>query len=489
MFMPVIFNRQLLPGTFEQMLDELVGTRIDLSAFDKNYNNDHTGAPAVPPEALLKLIIFAYFKGCISSRSIQELNDYNIIAKALTGDMYIHFTTIAHFISSNGECIKDVFAQVLMYSNELKLISGEDFSVDGLRLPSNASIEMSGTEDELKKRLATCQKMSETHVERHKRKDAQGAVDENTQALFEKRQKSLRQKADKMAAFLGSMEKKIGSDGNEIKSNVTDNDSATIKSGGGFIQGYIGIAVTDAKSQVIVCAKAVGSANEGEHLPGLLEQTLETLENAGIVVEEDKGITLLADSNYHSEDNLVACKERGVEAIIPDGRDKLRTGPDGEKRYDVEDFKYNEEDDSYECPQGKVLEYKGSKKHDGVESKEYRAKEGDCKACPDYTKCSRSRKGENERRPCKTLSISKSSEPGSQCRQMRAKLGTVEYQDKYARRIQISEPVNANIKYCKGLNRFTLRSKGKVNGQWLLFCLVHNLGKCLNGRNAEELSA
>jgi hypothetical protein len=69
---------------------------------------------------------------------------------------------------------------------------------------------------------------------------------------------------------------------------------------------------------------------------------------------------------------------------------------------------------------------------------------------------------------------------------MREKFETVECRDKYADRIQIVEPVFADIRYCKGLDRFTLRGKGKVNSQWLLYCVVHNLGKCLKGRNAEK---
>jgi len=72
---------------------------------------------------------------------------------------------------------------------------------------------------------------------------------------------------------------------------------------------------------------------------------------------------------------------------------------------------------------------------------------------------------------------------------MRKRLETIEYQDKYADRIQIVEPVFADIRYCKGLNRFTLRGNEKVNGQWLLYCIVHNLGKCLKGRNAMKNSA
>ncbi len=55
----------------------------------------------------------------------------------------------------------------------------------------------------------------------------------------------------------------------------------------------------------------------------------------------------------------------------------------------------------------------------------------------------------------------------------------------------------ANIKYGKGLNRFTLRGKIKVNIQWTLYCRVHNIGKlpefwlCIeraNGPRAKETS-
>jgi len=40
--------------------------------------------------------------------------------------------------------------------------------------------------------------------------------------------------------------------------------------------------------------------------------------------------------------------------------------------------------------------------------------------------------------------------------------------------------VFANIRINKRLDRFTLRGKIKVNIQWLLYCLVHNIEKILN---------
>jgi hypothetical protein len=50
----------------------------------------------------------------------------------------------------------------------------------------------------------------------------------------------------------------------------------------------------------------------------------------------------------------------------------------------------------------------------------------------------------------------------------------------YARRLAILEPVFANIRVHKRLDHFTVRSKAKMDVQWKLFALVHNIGKILH---------
>jgi len=490
LLLSVNLKEQLLPNSFENMLNEIIGTKIDLSAFDKNYKNDLTGARAVPPSVLLKLVIYGYYKGCISSRKIYELNNNNIIAKALTGDMYVHWTTIADFISSNKEEFKKTFVQALMYCNELGLIGGENYAIDGLRLPSNASIDMSGTEKQLKKRFETYKKMVQKHIERHERRDAEGPADPETQKLFEKRQKYLNSRMETIGNFLGKIEKKEGHRGRELQSNVTDNESAMIHSSKGLIQGYIGIAVSDQKNQIITSAQAFGSGSETVHLPEMLDNNIENLDEAGFKKKDaDKRPTMLGDSIYYSEKNLRACEERGMEAVFPDSQAKRRLGSDGKNRFDAADFKYNEAEDYYECPQGKRLMYKRTNEYRGIEGKIYQASQTDCRQCSDFSKCSWSKKKQTENINAKVLRITKSNEQGSLCRKMREKFKTAEYQDKYADRIQIIEPVFSNIKYCKSLNRFTLRGQEKVNCQWLLYCMVHNLEKCINGRNLMRSSA
>ena len=62
---------------------------------------------------------------------------------------------------------------------------------------------------------------------------------------------------------------------------------------------------------------------------------------------------------------------------------------------------------------------------------------------------------------------------------MRKKIDDPAYREIYSRRMQIIEPVFSDITYCKGMDRFTLRGEEKVGAQWKLYCIVHNIGKCM----------
>jgi len=65
---PIYLDEQLVSGTFEHMLNELNDSQMDLRIFDGKYNNDLTGATAIKPRILLKIIIYCYSLGVISSR-------------------------------------------------------------------------------------------------------------------------------------------------------------------------------------------------------------------------------------------------------------------------------------------------------------------------------------------------------------------------------------------------------------------------------------
>ena len=50
----------------------------------------------------------------------------------------------------------------------------------------------------------------------------------------------------------------------------------------------------------------------------------------------------------------------------------------------------------------------------------------------------------------------------------------------YSHRMSTVEPVFGNIASTKGLNKFSLRGQKKVQGQWQLYCMVHNIEKIKN---------
>ena len=60
---------------------------------------------------------------------------------------------------------------------------------------------------------------------------------------------------------------------------------------------------------------------------------------------------------------------------------------------------------------------------------------------------------------------------------MKRRLDSPEGRARYGKRFGTVEPVFGNLRYNKGLDRFTLRGREKVDGQWKLFCLVHNIEK------------
>ena len=70
--------------------------------------------------------------------------------------------------------------------------------------------------------------------------------------------------------------------------------------------------------------------------------------------------------------------------------------------------------------------------------------------------------------------------PGNLLKAMAQKVDTERGREIYHQRIGIAEPVFANIRAVKGLDRFTLRGRIKVNIQWVLYCMVHNIGKIMS---------
>ena len=126
--LPVDFDRQIIPGSFEYALCHLVDRELDLSSFHARYKNDVEGASAFDPAVLIKIILLAYSRGIIHSRKIEAACRENVLFIAVSGDSQPHFTTLAAFVSNMGDTVAKLFAQVLLICDHQGLIGREMFA-------------------------------------------------------------------------------------------------------------------------------------------------------------------------------------------------------------------------------------------------------------------------------------------------------------------------------------------------------------------------
>ena len=119
---PVSLEDQLIPGTLEFAIHTLVETRMNTSIFDSRYNNDETGRLAYDPKILLKVVLFGYSRGLLSSRQIERACKENVTFMALTCGEQPDHSTIAAFVSSMKEEIKPMFRDVLLVCEEEGLL-------------------------------------------------------------------------------------------------------------------------------------------------------------------------------------------------------------------------------------------------------------------------------------------------------------------------------------------------------------------------------
>ncbi len=480
--LPVSLEDQLMPGTLEFAIHTLVEKRLDMSVFAGKYRNDETGRAAYDPKVLLKVVLLSYSRGLISSRKIERACQENIVFIALACGQQPDHSTIAAFVSSMKDEILPLFRDVLLVCEEMNLLGGTMFALDGCKLPSNASKEWSGTFPELHKKkqkieAKVVQLLAEQmQADQNEKNPSEPPGSGNgRQQQVEKLQK----KAELIEKWLAENQPKMGAAGREKQSNITDNDSATMMTSHGIIQGYNSQALIDAKHQVIVHGEAFGDGQDHGHVPPMMTGALENLQGLGHEPDYFEGKVFTADSNYHTLVNLKKCQELKLDAYIPDRKFRNRDPRFATqkrrqmRRFTLNDFRHDEVLDRYICPDGKVLKRAVKRVlNRGHLYRKYLAAEEDCQGCPLRPRCIY---GAGAKRKHLLVPLGE-----SLSKQMVEKIETEEGRRIYPQRLAIVEPVFANIRINKRLDRFTLRGKIKVNIQWLMYCLVHNIEKIMN---------
>lgn len=492
-FLAVDLSQQLHPGSFEYALHHLIEREVELKDIEARYKNEYEGAWAYDPRVLLKIVLLAYSRGIISSRGMEAACCNDVVFMAISGNSAPHFSTLANFVSSLGEAIGKIFAQVLTICERQGLIGRELLAIDGVKLPSNASKAKSGKRKDFVRQVDKMERAVEQILAKQRAADASTA-EAGLEAKAKRRLERLQAEAAKIREWLKDHpHDRKSAKGKPRLSNRTDNESAKMPTDKGVIQGYTGVAAVDEAHQIIVEAQAHGTGSEQELLLPLAEAVQPIAKDSTVVC---------ADSGYHSEDNLKQLEDKGIEAYIPDNLyrqrdpryagqeqhtakpealwDKSEKPPAKPKLFQPSDFNVAEDRSHCICPAGKRLYRNGGNCNiGGRQAIKFSGAQRECGNCPKRAQCLR----HPQRTPVRQVAIfvgkhAKAEEKAGE--RMKRKIDSDQGREMIARRFATVEPVFGNLRYNKGLNRFTLRGRQKVDGQWKLYCLVHNIEKLAN---------
>ncbi len=252
----------------------------------------------------------------------------------------------------------------------------------------------------------------------------------------------------------------------------------------------------DKQHQIIVGAEPFGQGQEHNLLIPMVETIRDNFSQIGDEGDALSQAQIVADSGYHSEKNMEFIFTEKIDGYIADtnfrkrdprfvayDRFKDRSRRDmngkrgGKKLFAPADFVFPDDFSYCICSAGKKLYRSGGNvKVKNYQAKKFKGAKSSCVPCKLRCECLR----HPDRTEARQVAYFTGKAANGQQRftdRMKRKIDTAIGRTIYGMRLAVGEPPFAHIRSTLGLNKFSLRGKHKVNSQWNLFCIVHNLKK------------
>lgn len=207
-----------------------------------------------------------------------------------------------------------------------------------------------------------------------------------------------------------------------------------------------------------------------------------------------KKVKITADSGFHTERNAEYLYANHIDGYLADNRmrsrdprfldiDKYKARSRAEKRqwdgrpdrFTNKDFRYDADRHTCICPAGKSLYSNGRDiTINGYAAVKFTAPKSACRPCHLRSRCLKFPDRTEVRQVAFFTGEFRKPETFTQA--MKRKIDSLVGKAIYHRRIATVEPVFGHLRNI-GLERFSLRGKMKVDAQWKLYCIVHNMLK------------
>jgi len=439
LLLPPDLRQWLRPDHLALYVSDVVEA-LDLSGILKVYEEgDGRGRPPYHPVLMVKLLIYGYCIGKMSSRKIEQATHDDVAFRVLSCNQQPDHDSIAEFRKRHLPELAKLFVQVLELCQRAGLVKLGHVAIDGTKIKANASkwqtmsyARMTEAEQELaaevERLLAAAQRVDDEEdklygqgqrgdelpaelrnresrlarireLKADMEREAREAAEKKAEAAKQRNKEHAQKEQESGQKFRGRPARVIDPEqvipAGKTKRNFTDPDSRIMKDHGTktFQQAYnIQIGV-DAQAQIIVAAKVVQAGVDQEQLVPLLR---EVEKNLGRLPNQ-----VSADAGYYSRAAITHQLVRDVDLHVPPNQRKpLDWGPE------------------VALPENATLQER-----------------------------------------------------------MWHKLGSKAGREVFSKRKVIVEPVFAQVKHVRGFRQFLLRGLAQVEAEWLLVCMTHNLMK------------
>jgi len=363
LLMAPVLSEWVPEGDLAHFVSDLVESgALDLSAIYAGYEEER-GYPPYDPRLMVKLLVYGYANGVVSSRKLERATYRDVAVRMLCADQHPDYRSIARFHTRHLEALGGLFVQALRLCRQARLVGLGMLALDGTKLRANASrhkamsyermvkaeaqleAEISALRANVRALLEEAEAVDAAEDERYgpdrrgdelpeelqRREQRLARIREAKQALeAEAAEREAARRAELQAQGKTPRRPPNGRDPFKprpgAQRNFTDPESKIMKtSDGAYHQCYNGQAIVDAQAQVIVAAELSNQAPDARQLAPALAQLAENLD--AIEADLPAGAALSADAGYFSEENVRITAAHGLDPHIATGRFKHSDPP------------------------------------------------------------------------------------------------------------------------------------------------------------------
>ena len=458
--LPGLLDDYIGEGHLVRVIDRYVECQDMRSLGFERFEPAATGRPGYDPRLMLKLYLYGYLNRLRSSRRLESESQRNVELMWLLGKLSPDFKSIADFRRDNGPAVRALCREFSVFCVSQGLMKGELVAIDGSKFAGVNHKGRNFNADKLAKRLAALDEKIAAYL---KELDANDAADPSgpppDQAAVREALKVLEARKTQLQGH----QKALAASG-ERQICLTDPDARAMKSGGGgAVVGYNVQTAVDATHKLIVNFEITNDGNDRNQLAAQAQAAKSLL---GV-----EHLEVVADAGYADGEQYALCQDSGITAYVPEcpGNNNEHRGRFGKQR-----FVYDPAGDTYRCPAGETMRFRGTSLTGGQLMRLYRTPA--CDGCALRDRCT-----DNKRQGRVITRMPHAAAVEAMAQRVK------EQPDKIQRRKEIVEHPFGTIKRTMNQGYFLTRRFPKVTTEMSLTVLCYNLRRVINILGAEGM--